>query len=56
MKRKVVFWERQIEENEGRAYTENAVMDCFVLCHCKEIPLGLEISDEDKCTILPPMN
>lgn len=43
---KVIFWERQIEEDAGHcAHTETATMDCFILCCCKKVPLGLEIFD-----------
>lgn len=46
VRRKVIFWERQIDEIEGHwAHKENAAMDWFVLCCCKKVPLGLEILD-----------
>lgn len=43
---KVIFWERQIEEDAGGcAHIESTSMDCFILHCCKKVPLGLEILD-----------
>lgn len=49
VRRKIIFWERQIEGSEGHyAYKENPIMNCFVLFCCKKIPLGLQILDEER--------